>query len=71
MDTRINRRQFLHRTGTVMALAGTGRVAASAATAAGRRVFLAGFSHETNTFHPVPTGSFSYAKAGDLRLAAW
>jgi len=26
-----------------------------------RRVFVAGFSHETNTFHPVKTTSFEFA----------
>jgi len=71
MNTPMNRREFLQRTSAAITLAGTGLGAAPAATTAGRRVFLAGFSHETNTFHPVPTGSFSYGQAGDLRLAAW
>ena len=54
-----------------MALSGTGLTAAPAALTTARRVFLAGFSHETNTFHPVPTGSFSYGQTGELRLEAW
>jgi microcystin degradation protein MlrC len=37
----------------------------------GKRVFLARFAHETNTFHPVATSAFSYSEAGDLRLDAW
>ena len=68
MKPRISRRRFLHQASAAMAASGTGLAAAPAALTTGRRVFLAGFSHETNTFHPVPTGSFSYAKAGDLRL---
>jgi microcystin degradation protein MlrC len=35
-----------------------------------RRVFVAGFSHETNTFHPIRTTGFSFSKAGDQPLAA-
>ncbi len=36
-----------------------------------RRVFVAGFSHETNTFHPIRTAGFSISKAGDQPLAVW
>lgn len=35
------------------------------------RVFIAGFAHETNTFHPVKTGSFRFAEAGRNPLPAW
>ena len=63
------RREFLAT--AAMAVAGPGFVNALAASIASKRVFLAGFSHETNTFHPVATTSFNYSKAGDLRLAAW
>ena len=41
------------------------------ATRSPQRVFVAGFSHETNTFHPVRTRSYSYAEAGKLRLPDW
>lgn len=67
----MNRREFLQQATATMAVAGTGLVSAAAAPAAGKRVFLAGFAHETNTFHPVATQGFNYSKAGDLRLAAW
>jgi microcystin degradation protein MlrC len=36
-----------------------------------RRVFVAGFSHETNTFHPIRTTGFSFSKASDQPLPAW
>jgi microcystin degradation protein MlrC len=61
------RREFL----ATMAVSGAGLVKALTASIAGKRVFLASFSHETNTFHPVPTPSFSYGNAGELRLAEW
>jgi microcystin degradation protein MlrC len=63
------RREFL--VTATLAATGAGFANARAASIAGKRIFLAGFSHETNTFHPVPTTSFNYAKAGELRLAAW
>ena len=37
----------------------------------GKRVVVAAFAHETNTFHPVPTTAFEYAPASDPHLAAW
>ncbi|MEN6337768.1 MAG: M81 family metallopeptidase, partial [Phycisphaerales bacterium] len=36
-----------------------------------RRVFFAGFSHETNTFHPVRTGSFSFREVGRTPPVIW
>jgi microcystin degradation protein MlrC len=36
-----------------------------------RRVFVAGFSHETNTFHPVKTTSFRFGEASRSPLPAW
>jgi len=71
MNTRIGRRDFLQQTAAAIALAGPGLGNALAAPTAGKRVFVAGFSHETNTFHPVPTRSFAYPKTGELRLTAW
>jgi microcystin degradation protein MlrC len=67
----MTRREFLPRATAAVAVTGTGLVNALAVPPAAKRVFLAGFSHETNTFHPVATRSYSYSKAGDLRLAAW
>jgi hypothetical protein len=55
----------------MIGVATTGLMNSSGATVDGTRVFLAGFSHETNTFHPVPTSGYSYSTAGNLRLAAW
>jgi microcystin degradation protein MlrC len=37
----------------------------------GRRVFVAGFSHETNTFHPVKTTSFGFGQASPNPLPVW
>jgi microcystin degradation protein MlrC len=36
-----------------------------------RRVFVAGFSHETNTFHPIKTDSFEFAEVGRNVPAVW
>jgi microcystin degradation protein MlrC len=67
----MTRREFLPHAAAVTGVITTGLMNSSAATVDGKRVFLAGFSHETNTFHPVPTSSFSYSTAGNFRLAAW
>jgi microcystin degradation protein MlrC len=62
-----NRREFLK-----CALA-AGFVAGARTLWAGdkRRVFFAGFSHETNTFHPVRTGSFSFREVGRTPPVIW
>jgi len=65
------RREFLRQTLAVTAATGFGLGNALAAAATAKRVCVAGFSHETNTFHPVTTRSYSYAAAGALRLAGW
>lgn len=70
MNARIARREFLRRTIAAVALSGTG-LAQGLASVAGQRVFVAGFAHETNTFHPVPTQSYGYAPAAGFRLQAW
>jgi len=37
-----------------------------------KRVFVATFAHETNTFHPVPTTAFHYPEtAGRFKLPVW
>jgi microcystin degradation protein MlrC len=61
------RREFL----ATIAMVGAGLAKATTASVADKRVFLAGFSHETNTFHPVPTTTFRYAPGGEFRLADW
>jgi microcystin degradation protein MlrC len=61
-----NRRAFL-RGALVIGLAGRTALLASDR----RRVFVAGFSHETNTFHPVKTTSFDFAEVGRRPLPVW
>ena len=70
-----NRREFLR---DAIAIGAGTRVVlskhASATEPAGKRtkrVFVAGFAHETNTFHPVKTTGFSSSKPGALSLTAW
>ena len=63
----MSRREFL----ATIAMVGAGLAKATTASVADKRVFLAGFSHETNTFYPVPTTSFRYAQGGEFRLAEW
>ncbi len=36
-----------------------------------KRIFVAGFSHETNTFHPVRTTAFHFPKTGIRSLPGW
>ncbi len=62
-----NRRQFLQGALAAGLIVSRGVLWASEK----RRVFVAGFSHETNTFHPIRTTGFSFSKAGDQPLAAW
>ena len=80
----ISRRRFLHHAAAMAAGAGSARLLiaqtgtsqkpeAPSATRAAHRVFVASFSHETNTFHPVRTESYYYPKT-DVRpfnLAVW
>ncbi len=67
----MSRREFLPRATAALGLTTAGLASGLGATADGRRIFLAGFAHETNTFHPVATRSFSYSEGGNLRLATW
>ncbi len=71
MHQRITRRQFVPLAATAMTLGASGLTRALVASADRQRVFLAGFSHETNTFHPVPTHSYAFSSAGEFRLDAW
>ncbi|MBN1421177.1 MAG: M81 family metallopeptidase [Planctomycetes bacterium] len=54
-----------------VAAAGAGAFGAGSAAPPARRVFVAGFSHETNTFHPVKTTGFSVRPMGPLSLPVW
>lgn len=62
-----NRREFLKST-----LAAGFAVGARTLWAGdGRRVFFAGFSHETNTFHPVRTESFGFGQVARTPAVVW
>jgi microcystin degradation protein MlrC len=62
-----NRREFLQRALAAGLVVSSGTPRASNR----RRVFVAGFSHETNTFHPIQTSSFSFFDVGDRPLEVW
>ena len=62
-----NRREFLQRALAGGFVVGSGTLRASDR----RRVFVAGFYHETNTFHPVKTTSFSFAEVSRNPLPVW
>jgi len=74
-----NRREFLRDTmaigaGAGVVLSANARAAVMNAQPADKRtkrVFVAGFAHETNTFHPVGTTAFTFPKPGVPSLAAW
>lgn len=36
-----------------------------------KRIFVARFAHETNTFHPVPTSTWQFTQAGGIKLKSW
>ncbi len=71
MNTPITRRKFFPRAAAAIGLTASSTIHVLGAPASGKRVFLAGFSHETNTFHPVTTRSYSYSAAGKFRLKTW
>lgn len=86
MSSPFDRRRFLKDFGGATLAASTGlggvavnptrRRAAGAETSehAAKRVFWAGFAHETNTFHPVPTTTFSFREPSPgsaPTIAAW
>lgn len=74
INLQATRRQFL-KGGLIAAAvtgAGSGRLIARAAGGQrAKRVFMAAFSHETNTFHPVRTTAFNYGQASDRPLPNW
>jgi microcystin degradation protein MlrC len=61
-----NRREFLQ---SALAVGLAGRTVLRAGDK--RRVFVGGFSHETNTFHPVKTTSFDFAAVSPNPLPVW
>ncbi len=68
-----NRRQFLANAfaGALTTTIGT-RCVRAAEKSSAKRIFVAGFSHETNTFHPQKTTSFSYGQIeADFSLPGW
>jgi microcystin degradation protein MlrC len=62
-----DRREFLKRALAAGFIVGSRTLRASEQ----RRVFVAGFSHETNTFHPVKTTSFGFAEVSRNPLPVW
>ena len=62
-----NRREFLLQT-VASGLAAGSR---SFAAAGRKRVFVAAFMHETNTFHPVKTVEYDYTEANREFVDAW
>jgi len=76
----INRRRFLKQvSGGIIAAAGSniGSMTSSAHTSvinlgrgSSKRIFVARFAHETNTFHPVPTSSWRFSETGGSRLSS-
>jgi microcystin degradation protein MlrC len=86
MSNRFHRRRFLKDISVTMLAGSTGLFGLEASRAqqraadtdtsayAAKRVFVAGFSHETNTFHPLPTTAFSIREPSRDSLpaiAAW
>jgi microcystin degradation protein MlrC len=67
----LNRRQFLGTTFSATMAATASPFCAKAAVES-KRIFVADFSHETNTFHPQKTTSFSYGQVNaDFTLPGW
>ena len=78
----IIRREFLKQAGGVIITALGGGLTVKAITSiqtlpvnnrniTRKRIFFARFAHETNTFHPVPTTSWSISGTGSIALNAW
>jgi microcystin degradation protein MlrC len=75
----VKRRKFLRQFSSVFALAVGNDITRSVYTDlrilplknSSKRVFIAGFAHETNTFHPVNTASFRFTDSESVTLDAW
>ena len=73
-DIMTNRRDFLKKTGAMITgtvITGSQALSASTTNRASKRIFVAGFAHETNTFHPVRTTSFHFRKTNARPLDVW
>lgn len=72
-----NRRKFVASVATVFAGGSLVQLDAqepirTAAGASTKRIFVAGFSHETNTFHPLKTDSYAYSRIDPtFTLSGW
>lgn len=73
LPDRIKRREFLKKSaGTLLTvLGGIRTLQGNSGSNAKKRIFYSRFAHETNTFHPVPTASWSISGSGNLELNAW
>jgi microcystin degradation protein MlrC len=82
LPDRFKRREFLIQSAGVLMAALGGSLTAQAFTGINtlrvnqghrvrKRIFHARFAHETNTFHPVPTTSWSISESGSMALNAW
>src|SRR4051812_33708205 len=68
-NMKTNRRQFI---GSALVATICTLHVRGANKSSGKRIFVAGFSHETNTFHPQKTTSFSYGQIeADFSLPGW
>jgi microcystin degradation protein MlrC len=69
----IKRRDFLKKSAGVLitVLGGIQTLQGNSRSNAKKRIFYSRFAHETNTFHPVPTSSWSISPAGNLAMNAW
>jgi len=78
----IKRRKFLQQTGAAIAIAFSHNLSGSSNSEPtfksglienfdSKRIFIGGFSHETNTFHPLKTTLFRFSESGDPKLNAW
>ena len=82
MKARTSRRQFLRGAASAMTVTGAGRMFGARAVSyhapgrkpaphSAKRIFVAGFSHETNTFHPVRTTAFHFPGTSGQSLPSW
>jgi microcystin degradation protein MlrC len=75
----VKRRKFIKQFGGVFAIALNNKIAKNgfadlkilSVKNETKRVFVAGFSHETNTFHPVNTTSFHFTETESFSPQAW
>jgi microcystin degradation protein MlrC len=73
LPDRIKRREFLQKSAGVLitVLGGIQTLQGSFSSSTKKRIFYSRFAHETNTFHPVPTTSWSISGTGSLVLNVW